>query len=144
MVFDRTMPFIFCDSASQGILGRSGVGGYIIFKSFQMTYQRGIKKKAHNYVELMSLITILTLALENGISIFNIFSNSLLVVNWLMEEARQINTRLQPLLRRGINMKLRFTFIKIMQLHKILYYTYYYCFPSLPQMLYLRLGMSLM
>ena len=79
-----------------------------------MTYKHGIRKKANNYAELMSLITILTLALKNGISIFNILLNSLLVVNWFMEEARYTNIRLQPLFRRGINMKSRFTFVEIM------------------------------
>ena len=52
---------------------------------------------------------ILSLALENDISVFHILSDSLLVVNWLKGENHCSNISLQHFLNRGIDLKYKFT-----------------------------------
>lgn len=74
-----------------------------------MSYKRGTYNNTNNYAELLSLITIISLATKNDATSIHIFSDSLLVVKWMNASTRCANISLKHMLSKGLTWKLIFS-----------------------------------
>ena len=68
-VFYRMQQYSFCDGVSKGNPEPSGSGGFIILQNQKITFKRGASINKNNYVEMLSIITVLLVAANKDIKL---------------------------------------------------------------------------
>lgn len=69
----------------------------------------GLGGGTNNETEFMVCKSLILYALEKGVTHLQVFGDSLLVINWLIQSQIFRNTKLQPLLDEILRLKLMFT-----------------------------------
>ena len=81
-VIDKTKPWGFFDCSASGNPQVCGAGGILYFKDDHfITFKAGLGIGSNNFAELSAVKLLIYLALDKQISRFQIYGDSLLVIN---------------------------------------------------------------
>ena len=86
-IIDKTYPWGFFDGSSAGEPKVCGASGMLYFvEDHYFTFKAGLGYGTINFVELIGLKLLLTLALDKHITKLEVFGDSQLVINWVLHE----------------------------------------------------------
>ena len=100
---EKNIPWGYFDGASQDQQMTCGGGG-VLYKTETHSFQfsAGLGRGTNNYAELMTLRLLMLFALEHGCLSLQVFSDSMLVIEWAKEILQCHVMRLLPILEEVI------------------------------------------
>ena len=118
-LIDKAIPWGFFDGTSQDRQLSCGGGG-VIFKSESHFFHFlvGLGRGSNNYAELMTLRLLLLFALEQGCLSFQVFGDSMLVIEWAKETVKCHVMILLPILEEVLRLKQQFIHISFTHVYR--------------------------
>ena len=116
---DRGRPWGFFDGTSQGQPVKCGGGAaFHLSEGHFFHFSVGLGDGTNNYVELLSLKFLMLFALEKGCSRLQVFWDSMIILNQIIELQRCHTLQLVPILVDALDIKHRFDIITFTHVYK--------------------------
>lgn len=107
------------DGASQGNPIKGGAGGILYLSSnHSISFKAGIGQETNNFCQMMALKLVLRLAKEFGVTHFQIFDDSMLVIQWMREEIAARKFTLQASYDEVLNLLTRSSYISLAHIYR--------------------------
>ena len=104
-IIDKSQPWGFFDGSAIGNPKLCGAGGILFLTADHfITFKAGLGVGTNNMAELYALKLLLILALNKQITNIQVFSDSFLVINWIMGKFRIHNIQLAQILQEVIRL----------------------------------------
>lgn len=111
-IINKDFPWAFFDGASQETPPKGGAWGILHLSMFHsISFKAGVGQASNNFYELMALKLVLMLSWEHGVTQFQLFGDSLLVIQWIKQESVLRNFILQLLFLDVMSLQTTFTHI---------------------------------